>query len=72
MPKYSYVCTACSHAFEKQQTFEEASLTECPVCKGALRKEFGVAGISFKGSGFYRTDSAKPKPESKPSGSSES
>jgi len=54
-----------------QQSFEEAALTVCPECGGALRKEFGVGGIAFKGSGFYKTDSvAKPKPES--SGSSDS
>ncbi|MEI6590411.1 MAG: FmdB family zinc ribbon protein [Actinomycetes bacterium] len=71
MPKYSYVCTACSHAFEQQQSFEESALTSCPICKGELRKEFGVGGISFKGSGFYRTDSAV-KPAAKPEASSES
>jgi putative FmdB family regulatory protein len=71
MPKYSYVCTACEHAFSQQQSFEEPALTVCPECGGALRKEFGVGGIAFKGTGFYKTDSAaKPKPES--SGSSDS
>ncbi len=29
----------------------------CPNCGGALRKVFGSVGISFKGSGFYKTDS---------------
>ena len=71
MPKYAYVCTACSHSFEIQQSFEDAALTECPECKGLLRKEFGVAGIAFKGSGFYKTDSAKPSGESKPKSSGE-
>ncbi len=35
----------------------EASLTTCGACGGALRKVFHPAGIMFKGSGFYSTDS---------------
>jgi len=57
MPTYSYVCKECEHAFEIQQSFSDAVLTSCPKCKGELRKQFGNLGVSFKGSGFYRTDS---------------
>jgi hypothetical protein len=34
------------------------------VCGGTLRKDFHPAGIVFKGSGFYATDS-RSKPASK-------
>lgn len=57
MPTYSYACTACGHRFDAQQSFTDASLTECPECSGRLRKLFGAVGVVFKGSGFYRTDS---------------
>ena len=57
MPTYSYVCKDCEHAFEIQQSFSDAALTTCPKCSGELRKQFGNLGVSFKGSGFYRTDS---------------
>ncbi len=57
MPTYSYACTACGHRFDAQQSFSDASLTECPECSGRLRKLFGAVGVVFKGSGFYRTDS---------------
>ncbi len=57
MPTYAYACTACGHEFDAQQSFSEASLTECPQCHGRLRKKFGAVGVVFKGSGFYRTDS---------------
>ena len=57
MPTYAYACTACGHEFDAQQSFSEASLTDCPVCGGRLRKKFGAVGVVFKGSGFYRTDS---------------
>lgn len=57
MPTYSYKCTECGHAFDIQQAFSDASLTECPSCGGRLRKVFGTVGVTFNGSGFYRTDS---------------
>jgi len=57
VPTYQYVCTDCSEPFEVVQKFSDDPLTECPACNGRLRKVFSAAGIIFKGSGFYRTDS---------------
>ncbi len=57
MPTYSYRCTACEHAFDAQQAFTDDALTECPACGGKLRKLFNTVGVTFNGSGFYRTDS---------------
>ncbi|RRR99228.1 FmdB family zinc ribbon protein [Glycomyces terrestris] len=59
MPVYEYRCKECGYEFDKHQSFSEARLTDCPSCeaKGALRKVFGNVGVTFKGSGFYRTDS---------------
>ena len=57
MPTYSYRCQACSHAFDIQQSFTDDALTTCPECHGALRKVFSPVGVTFQGSGFYRTDS---------------
>jgi len=59
MPTYQYACADCGHEFEAFQTFSEASLTECPECKGEVRKIYSAVGVVFKGSGFYKTDSAK-------------
>lgn len=59
MPTYEYLCKSCGERLEVQQSFTDASLTECPRCSGALRKVFGNVGITFKGSGFYKTDSRK-------------
>jgi putative FmdB family regulatory protein len=63
MPTYSYVCKNCAHEFEVQQSFQDQPLDTCPVCGKEVRKVFGKLGVTFKGSGFYRTDSA-PKSES--------
>jgi putative FmdB family regulatory protein len=57
MPTYSYRCTACDQAFDIQQAFSDESLTVCPACEGELRKVFNTIGVTFQGSGFYRTDS---------------
>ena len=73
MPTYSYRCTECDNAFDIQQALSDDSLTECPSCKGKLRKLFNTVGVTFNGSGFYRTDSRKSSGgESKGSGSSTS
>jgi len=60
MPTYEYECTACGQHMEVFQRFSEDALTTCGVCGGALRKVFHPAGIVFKGSGFYATDSRAP------------
>jgi putative FmdB family regulatory protein len=57
MPTYSYKCSECGHAFDIHQSFSDDALTTCPECGGELRKVFGSVGVTFKGSGFYRTDS---------------
>lgn len=57
MPTYSYRCTECGVAFDIQQAFTDDSLTVCPNCGGKLRKLYGSVGVTFNGSGFYRTDS---------------
>ena len=60
MPTYEYECTACGQHIEVFQRFSEDPLTTCGVCGGVLRKVFHPAGIVFKGSGFYATDSRAP------------
>jgi len=74
MPTYSYRCTECSTAFDIQQAFTDDSLTECPTCEGRLRKVFSSIGVTFNGSGFYRTDSraGAESARSKGSGSKDS
>ena len=57
MPTYAYACKQCGHRFDIVQSFSDAALSECPECGGTLRKQFGTVGVTFNGSGFYRTDS---------------
>jgi putative FmdB family regulatory protein len=61
MPIYTYRCENCGVQFERQQSFNDPSLTRCPECnKKALRKVYLPVGIVFKGSGFYATDHRSP------------
>src|SRR5437660_2109697 len=64
MPTYEYACLSCGHHIEVYQRFSDDPLTVCGVCGGPLRKVFHPAGILFKGSGFYATDSRSSRSRS--------
>jgi putative FmdB family regulatory protein len=73
VPTYSYRCTECDTAFDIQQAFTDDALTDCPTCSGRLRKMYNSIGVTFNGSGFYRTDSrSSGKSEGSSSGSGDS
>ena len=57
MPTYEYRCSDCGNQFETYRAIDDEPLTVCEKCGGRLRKVFHPAGIVFKGSGFYATDS---------------
>ena len=58
MPIYTYRCENCGVQFERQQSFNDETLKRCPECnKNKLRRVITPAGIVFKGSGWYVTDS---------------
>ncbi len=65
MPKYEYACKSCGERLEVAQSFSDPPLTECPSCGGVLRKVFSAPAISFKGSGFYKTDNRTGRPKEK-------
>ena len=73
MPTYSYRCKNCDHAFDIHQAFSDDALKTCPSCgEERLRKVFGSVGVTFKGSGFYATDSRSSSSASAPAASSDS
>ena len=75
MPIYEYNCDQCGHQFEQWQSFQDDPVQVCPNCaQRAVRKVFSSAGIIFKGSGWYITDSRKSNSASgdKPAGESKS
>lgn len=76
VPTYDYQCRACGSVTEVIHSMLEDGPSVCERCGGELRRVLYPAGIIFKGSGFYRTDSrsdsgtssssdaTKPKPKS--------
>jgi len=59
MPLYEYECGACGHRFEIIQKFSDQPITECPNCRGALRKLQSAPAFQLKGTGWYATDYPK-------------
>jgi predicted nucleic acid-binding Zn ribbon protein len=61
MPTYVYKFVDSGETIEVQQSFEDDPLTEAthPVTGEVrpVRKVFTPVGVTFKGSGFYKTDS---------------
>ncbi|MGH8873886.1 MAG: FmdB family zinc ribbon protein [Acidimicrobiia bacterium] len=57
MPTYEYACKQCGQRFDVVQSFAAKSLRVHERCGGELHKVFHLAGIVFKGPGFYATDS---------------
>lgn len=60
MPTYDYECLSCGENFEAFQKMSDAALTQCPKCKGKVKRLISAgSGFIFKGNGFYATDYRK-------------
>jgi putative FmdB family regulatory protein len=57
VPTYDYQCRTCGHTIEVIHSMTEEGPSTCERCGGELRRVLFPAGIIFKGSGFYKTDS---------------
>jgi predicted nucleic acid-binding Zn ribbon protein len=76
MPTYVYKFVDTGETIEVQQSFDESPLTEATHPGTGVvmpvRKVFTPVGVTFKGGGFYKTDSRgttgarKPKDEKAP------
>jgi putative FmdB family regulatory protein len=72
VPTYGYRCEACGHEFDVSQRMTDEPIASCPSCGAKARRLFFPAGIVFKGSGFYKTDSRKVSDDTSSSSSSTS
>ena len=71
MPIYGYRCASCQREFETVQRMSDPPQAACPECGGAGTRLFYPAGILFKGSGFYKTDSRASASAATPAASSD-
>jgi putative FmdB family regulatory protein len=58
VPNYDYRCSN-DHIFEVWQQMSDEPGAVCPDCGEPAQRMFFPAGIVFKGSGFYKTDSRR-------------
>lgn len=76
MPTYVYKFIDSGETIEVQQSFTDDALTEAehPVTGEVLpvKKVFTPVGVTFKGGGFYKTDSRGSSKSSSSSGSTSS
>jgi predicted nucleic acid-binding Zn ribbon protein len=62
MAKYVYYCAFDDETLELEYPIGTAPERQyCYSCEGWMKKVIFPAAVSFKGSGFYRTDNPKTK-----------
>ena len=71
MPIYEYQCSDCGMVEEALQKFSDKPLNKCRRCSGKLHKLISQSAFHLKGTGWYVTDYAGKKSQSKESKNSE-
>ena len=67
MPTYGYECETCGHTFEKLQKMSDPPITQCPKCKGSLRRLMGAGtGVIIKGPGAHASENIRNNPSHAP------
>ncbi len=70
LPLYEYQCRSCRKTADVRHGFKETFDGKCEACGGEMARVYSPAGIVFKGSGFYLTDSRKAAEAASSNGSS--
>ena len=65
MPIYEYECRKCQAHLEVLQKITDKPLTKCRKCGGRLEKQWSPTSFQLKGTGWYMTDYAGKKAETK-------
>lgn len=65
MPIYEYQCQNCEKNFDVFKKISDSSEEKCPECGKKMKKLVSAAGFQLKGTGWYKTDYASKKTESK-------
>lgn len=58
MPKYDYKCDKCNSVTTVEKSMSAPHPTSCG-CGGILTRLFAPIGVTFNGTGFYKTDNRK-------------
>lgn len=65
MPIYEYECRKCNAHVEVMQKMADKPLAKCTKCGGRLEKQWSSTSFQLKGTGWYVTDYAAKKSETK-------
>ncbi len=72
MPIYDYLCDACGHEFEREQSMNDRPVRTCPRCRARkVRRLISRTSFVLKGGGWYRDLYSSSKPSSKKEGGGE-
>lgn len=61
MPTYDYRCKK-GHRYERREPFGSSTTHDCEKCGAVATRVLTAPAISFKGSGWYKTDSRGDEP----------
>lgn len=60
MPNYEYRCGVCdANVFIYRGISDPEQSYQCNTCNTELKRVYSNVGVTFNGSGFYRTDNRK-------------
>ncbi len=60
MPSYEYDCMSCATRYTKIRSMSENDPGyKCDTCNNNLVRVYSNVGVTFNGSGFYKTDNRK-------------
>ena len=60
MPSYEYDCMSCAVRYTKIRSMSDKDPGyQCDTCNKTLVRVYSSVGITFNGSGFYKTDNPK-------------
>lgn len=60
MPAYDYICLECNLEYTKVRGMSEDDPGyACDTCNVPLTRVYSSIGVTFNGSGFYKTDNRK-------------
>jgi putative FmdB family regulatory protein len=68
VPTYDYRCRECGHTIEIMHSILEDGPDACERCRGPVDRVVHPAGVIFRGSGFYVTDSRRSSAPTEGSG----
>lgn len=56
MPAYEFTCLPCDKTLTVSCRYEEIETITCPDCGEQMKRSYSFGAVTFKGSGFYKTD----------------